>query len=934
MIKKFYENALPTQGVYCASGITKIGVITERFAETFDGLINNIEKLKARGQNVYVTPGTFGCYSRKAIDSVYVRSFFVDLDVGKAENKSYPSKVEALEALEVFIKAMDLPRPVRLDSGIGVHAYWIFDRDVPTTEWKPYAERFKQLCMSNGLIIDPTVTADAARLMRCPDTINYRPDPPAPTKLIDEDITVHSFEALISKFGEVAPSVKSILSGIPKGLDEETLKQRGLDNFETRFEILGELSVNDEGCAQVKYALLNPKTLDYGAWAGILSLVSKCEDMDEAVRWVSEGHKDYNYDAAYKKALSFDSVQSCEKFASDNPSRCEGCTYRGKITNPLKLARRLKVATVTEEVNTDTVREEAPVQESIAWPDFLHPYSRGINGGIYYTPPPKTSKDGKKTQDDPIRLVATDVFAIKRMYSPLDGDCLMMRNVLPHDAAREFLIPMKNAYAQEELSKVLSTFGVLYEPHALNHLKGYVVKWGQYLQQTKSAEQMRMQFGWTEDDNGFVVGHNEYRRDGTVVKTAVSPYVKELAKLFVTQGSYDKWKEAAQLLNTPSLEHHAFAMLCGFASPLMRLTSTSGVTISYVGESGAAKTGALFAGLSSFGNPKELCVFDATTLGLTGRCLGLHSLMFGMDEVTNREGKELSQLIHQISHGKGRIKMQSSVNAERSLEMSASLIAMFTSNRATYDKLTLIKASPDGEMARMVEFFLTKPAALAKNPALGEKIFDTFRLNYGFAGPEFIQHYYKVGDADVMERFYKWRDRFRLHYITETEYRFHENLVGIVFATGEYLNEMGIIKLDLERIYTQIVKDMIDIKNNTVKINHLDHKELLGEFVNQYHAGILVLNDGKVVSEPRMSLVGRAEVHNEMMYVSKTAFKTYLAERNVSTQEFEFAMNRDKILAYNGKQRLSSGWKAGISSPPIHVYGFKSEFPEELLRDV
>ena len=66
-----------------------------------------------------------------------------------------------------------------------------------------------------------------------------------------------------------------------------------------------------------------------------------------------------------------------------------------------------------------------------------------------------------------------------------------------------------------------------------------------------------MQFGWTEDYNGFVLGDQEYRRDGTIVKTAISPYVKELGKLFKPAGSYDKWKEAAQLLNNPSLETSA-----------------------------------------------------------------------------------------------------------------------------------------------------------------------------------------------------------------------------------------------------------------------------------------------------------------------------------------------------------------------------------------
>ena len=31
--------------------------------------------------------------------------------------------------------------------------------------------------------------------------------------------------------------------------------------------------------------------------------------------------------------------------------------------------------------------------------------------------------------------------------------------------------------------------------------------------------------------------------------------------------------------------------------------------------------------------------------------------------------------------------------------------------------------------------------------------------------------------------------------------------------------------------------------------------------------------------------------------------------------------------------RLSTGWKAGMTTPPIHVYAFQYEVPKELLDD-
>ena len=51
------------------------------------------------------------------------------------------------------------------------------------------------------------------------------------------------------------------------------------------------------------------------------------------------------------------------------------------------------------------------------------------------------------------------------------------------------------------------------------------------------------------------------------------------------------------------------------------------------------------------------------------------------------EGKSLSNLVHKISSGKAKIRMQASQNAEREHEMSASLIAVFTSNHSLYNKI-------------------------------------------------------------------------------------------------------------------------------------------------------------------------------------------------------------------------------------------------------
>ena len=82
MLKQFYEKVLPSQGVYCITGINKNKSLTNRFASTLDELETITNDLLTRYNNVFVAPGSFKVYSRRADNAVFMRSFFIDLDVG------------------------------------------------------------------------------------------------------------------------------------------------------------------------------------------------------------------------------------------------------------------------------------------------------------------------------------------------------------------------------------------------------------------------------------------------------------------------------------------------------------------------------------------------------------------------------------------------------------------------------------------------------------------------------------------------------------------------------------------------------------------------------------------------------------------------------------------------------------------------------------
>ena len=946
MLKQFYEKALPSQGVYCVSGLSS-GRMANRFAETLDGVLEEIEKLKDKKADVFVALGTFEGYSRKADDCLFVRSFFIDLDVG--EGKEYASKADAHTALYKLQGAAELPDPVVIDSGGGIHAYWIMDTDIPKDEWKPAAEVFKALCLQH-IAIDPVVTADAARIMRCPETFNYKTGTPRPTSVITDEIHVYGwaeFKAfLMGEKSEVVAEPRSveiedILASVPKGLDEDTKEILKLDNFPRKFSVLAQKSVDEEGgCAQIKFMCENASTLEEPMWFAGLSIAKFCDDGATAIHELSEDHPDYNHAKTEEKASRFPAPRTCAWFIDNYPSRCEGCQHRGNIISPITLAREFTPAAKT---NKEESVWQAPNPQTVPdFPDLLMPFVRGQHGGIYFVPAPKVDKKGAKHQDDPILILSHDLYPISRMVSPLDGECLQMRLVLPKDGFREFLLPMKHVYAKESFKSIMSSNGVFFNSLHDQHLMNYIVKWGQYLQTTEAALQMRMQMGWTKERDvdteewptrSFVIGKKEITYKGEIADAPSSPFVKGLARHLVQHGTFQRWRESMDYLNKLGFEIHAFASMSGFGSPLMCFTNTSGVVMSLTGESGNAKTGAMYAGLSVFGHPKNLSVVDGTDNGLTGRYLGLHSLMFGLDEVGDKEAKELGRFVHNVSHGKAKIRMQASVNAEREYEMSASLIAVLTSNHGLYGILEAAKMDPNGEAARLIEFMVKRPEMLHKDSRLGKYIFDAFRHNYGHAGPMFIKEIITRGDNYVLDHILKWEDKFIKDFGDYVEYRFYQNLLGVNMGAATIANEHGITDYALERTYEVTVANMIDIRDKVIKINRSDYPSLLADFINRNMANILVIKEGRVTMEPRGPIVARIVSEESLVQVSKAELKKFLGERKISTREFEADMRSRNKLIDDKKGRLTTGWKNAISVDPAYLYWFKTEIPSELIDD-
>ena len=245
------------------------------------------------------------------------------------------------------------------------------------------------------MLIDPAVTADAARIMHCPETFNVRAK--TFSKLIDTDFNQYDFDAF------------KLFLGVDSAIEIIKTKSKGkavarLDNFEDSFALLAERSLSGSGCNQIKYAIENRKTLPYGLWFGALSVAQRCVDRDDAIRAVSEDHPEFSFEDASLKALETAKATgpwTCNKFFEEHSDGCEGCAFKGQITSPIALARKVRLPAVPTAPlppplplppdKEDTVWGEGSDQDLLIFPEYLEPFARSARGSIMYTPPATVS---------------------------------------------------------------------------------------------------------------------------------------------------------------------------------------------------------------------------------------------------------------------------------------------------------------------------------------------------------------------------------------------------------------------------------------------------------------------------------------------------------------------------------------------------------------
>ncbi len=905
----------PDNGLYCLFAIGADGIKRHKFVERIDDMQPHIEAMLAAKADLYFALSTFKERSRKANSAQTIHAVFLDMD-------GYTSKKEAALALTSFLEKTGLASfgtPYLVGSGGGIHAYWPTADNVDPTTWKPIAENFKRLCVQEGLRIDHTVTADAARVLRIPDTLNFKPKypEPRPVKLLVQgnvSMDIRQFGAAVRALitEDFAPASNAF---VPTAIDlpgvrpSKAATQRSAmvealaNNSETFFAPIWEKSERGLGCAQIQFYQSNAKQDGMEPlWRGILSWAKVCKDGDEYAKKASELHP-YDEKRMRTKMAEIKGPYPCAKMDSENPGVCQGCPYFGKITNALALGREIKTDNRAKEfvvpVQVDTGGEE-PQQylknelfgedaedntpQNIRTRTALRPpppfgFSYGEHGGVYRDIKEKDATG--VTIQTQVQVLPHDLFVVD-ILKAADQDHMVnlmaIKRVGPaddegkqHTEYAQVLLPSKSAVSKEEALKCLAAHNIYAshgaggDPHLAAYLRGCISE----AAKMKKTVAVPIQFGW-QKDNSFVYNNRVFMPDGTEVSVPM-PGLENINRVTNSKGTIEEWRRPWNVL----IERGMYTMLAmcmdSFGPPLMVFAEQDGF-VWHIGstDSGTGKTLTLEMKAGVWGHPERYRTGKSTSpVALQQRAGLFNNLPLLIDEITTTSRNNVEwapAFIFDMSEGQGKERMENGTNKERINNSTWNLTCTLTSNTHLVDVLLGgRKHSSHGEMMRMLEW---TPEERLVWTADNRRELKPLRNNYGVAGELWVK--WLVQNRALAKSIWdRTHEKLRAQLQFSDEERYWHSACTCVIAAAIMVGtpHAGLIDVPIRKM-VDALKTLVETARGVHKASRRSAEDVLNTFTRDYYGKFIVVRKdaaGKLLAEMGSEPLGKTSTRGAIL---------------------------------------------------------------------
>lgn len=921
--EEFLQAVLGDTGFYCIVGIkSKEDKRIQKFYTDLSSAINVAHTLDHEGYDAYFALATFTTGENRKNDNVsQLRSFYLDLDCGLS--KKYQSQAEALTGLRVFCKDLNLPRPTLVNSGNGIHVYWLLTDPVSRDTWLPVAEKLKDKCREYGLHADPVVTADSARILRVMGTHNHKSDPPKRVELIGSPSTPVSLEAFSDLLGtDVIPAPKKYVP-----MERDSVMEALSGSYTSNFRDIMNKSKAGVGCAQLWHAANHQNEIDEPLWRAALSIAKFCEDGSEMVHKISCKHKDYSAEQTVSKVNLIKGPYTCVKFDEYRPNVCDKCPHWGSFKSPISLGKKVRESEENTVVVQPLIDAPAAPPQQFVIPKYPAPYFRGSGGGVF-----KRIRSNDEEREVPI--YHNDLYVVRRIRDPEMGECTVIRLHLPRDGVREFTVPLTAVGSKDEFRKYLAAHGVAVIK--MDELMAYVNQWVNDLQLKTVAEEARRQFGWTNDDpdkgmESFVVGNMEIFKDRIEVNSPSSKTL-DLFPAFTPKGTLDMWKETMEFWNRPGFEMHQYMVGLSFGAPLVPFLENMHGAIFHIHskDSGLGKTTAMFAGASVWGDPDRLVLQERDTYASKmNRAEIYKNLPFYMDEMTNTIPKDLSDFAYQIPSGMQRNRMSSRGNIERHRGLPWRTLVGSTGNTSMLERISAYKVMPKAEAQRILE-------SRAKVVDTGDKaLTDEFSRQimrcYGHAGVVYIQ-YLLNHKKEARELLLGTQQKLDKSARLSKENRYWSMLAAAPITGLVLAKRAGLINWQIKPIVEYIIAVMDNARENVSGMGG-DVQSILTDYWAENYNNVLRIKSTQTKAgeadtgldhliqpeaSPRAQMVARYEYDVKRLYLLPKPLREWCAKHQINYSGLIEGLKSKPTHAKSLVKRLGAG--THINLPPASCW--------------
>jgi len=338
---------------------------------------------------------------RLARNSLLLKALWVDIDVKSNDPKHYATKIDAINAVKQFCADTGMPLPTAwVDSGGGLHVYWISDAPLTEPEWRAYADGLKALLLQRGVLCDAGLTTDPARLLRVPGTLNHKYNPARPVKVLGKSGLgkLYDFSTDLSflKNFSTAQVRRQTAAAAPASVVDPIEPGAVFDAPDPAFATLdptdGAVSAGISSgprlvdpfpifasCAFLGEALKNGgKDYDNPKWNLSVLCTAFMENGNEFAHEVSKSHPTYNYDdtqAMYERKLADRDrgvgYPRCTTIHGAGCKSCATCPFLAAGKSPLNI-RPVVTATVNPSATATTPTAWSPASMRVTFSSIRH----------------------------------------------------------------------------------------------------------------------------------------------------------------------------------------------------------------------------------------------------------------------------------------------------------------------------------------------------------------------------------------------------------------------------------------------------------------------------------------------------------------------------------------------------------------------------------